>query len=196
MAADNRTIGRFHLDGIPPSPRGLPQIEVSFDIDANGILSVSAKDNATSKEQSIRIEASSGLSEAEIEKMRTDAKSHADEDSKRKAEIEKFNTADSLIFSTEKNLKEYGDKLPADKRAKIEAAHERLKEAHKARNVEELDSSMQQLNEAWSEASQDLYQAQQAAATEEPSAEASAEAPAEDVKDVDFEVVEDEEEKG
>ena len=196
MAADNRTIGRFHLDGIPPSPRGLPQIEVSFDIDANGILSVSAKDNATSKQQSIRIEASSGLSEAEIEKMRTDAKSHADEDTKRKAEIEKFNTADSLIFSTEKNLKEYGDKLPADKRAKIEAAHERLKEAHKARNVEELDSSMQQLNEAWSEASQDLYQAQQAAATEEPSAEASAEAPAEDVKDVDFEVVEDEEEKG
>ena len=196
MAADNRTIGRFHLDGIPPSPRGLPQIEVSFDIDANGILSVSAKDNATSKQQSIRIEASSGLSEAEIEKMRTDAKSHADEDTKRKAEIEKFNTADSLIFSTEKNLKEYGDKLPADKRAKIEAAHERLKEAHKARNAEEVDSSMQQLNEAWSEASQDLYQAQQAAATEEPSAEASAEAPAEDVKDVDFEVVEDEEEKG
>lgn len=195
MAADNRTIGRFHLDGIPPSPRGLPQIEVSFDIDANGILSVSAKDNATNKEQSIRIEASSGLSEAEIEKMRNDAKSHADEDSKRKAEIEKFNTADSLIFSTEKNLKEYGDKLPAEKRAKIEAAHERLKEAHKARNAEEVDSSMQQLNEAWSEASQDLYQAQQAAASEEPATEDSAEAPAEDVKDVDFEVVEDEEEK-
>ena len=116
MAADNRTIGRFHLDGIPPSPRGMPQIEVSFDIDANGILSVSAKDNATGKEQSIRIEASSGLSDAEVEKMRSDAKAHADEDSKKKSEIEKFNSADSLIFSTEKNLKEYGDKLPADKK--------------------------------------------------------------------------------
>ena len=156
MAADNRTIGRFHLDGIPPSPRGMPQIEVSFDIDANGILSVSAKDNATGKEQSIRIEASSGLSDAEVEKMRSDAKAHADEDSKKKSEIEKFNSADSLIFSTEKNLKEYGDKLPADKKSKIEAAHERLKEAHKARNVEDLDSAMQQLNEAWNDASQDL----------------------------------------
>jgi len=200
MAADNRTIGRFHLDGIPPSPRGMPQIEVSFDIDANGILSVSAKDNATGKEQSIRIEASSGLSDAEVEKMRSDAKAHADEDNKKKSEIEKFNSADSLIFSTEKNLKEYGDKLPADKKSKIEAAHERLKEAHKERNVEDLDSAMQQLNEAWNDASQDLYQAQQAAAAEGGSPNAGSE-PASDaaedseVKDVDYEVVEDEETK-
>ncbi|NQV73809.1 molecular chaperone DnaK [bacterium] len=200
MAADNRTIGRFHLDGIPPSQRGMPQIEVSFDIDANGILSVSAKDNATGKEQSIRIEASSGLSDAEVEKMRSDAKAHADEDTKKKSEIEKFNSADSLIFSTEKNLKEYGDKLPADKKSKIEAAHERLKEAHKERNVEDLDSAMQQLNEAWNDASQDLYQAQQAAASEggspdETSEPASESAEDSEVKDVDYEVVEDEETK-
>ncbi len=201
MAADNRTIGRFHLDGIPPSQRGMPQIEVSFDIDANGILSVSAKDNATGKQQSIRIEASSGLSDADIEKMRMDAKSHADEDSKRKAEIEKFNTADSLIFSTQKNLADYGDKLPADKRAKIEAAHERLKEAHKAKNVEEVESSMQQLNEAWSEASQDLYQAQQAASSKDASGAGgenqadSATSSDDEAKDVDYEVVEEEEDK-
>ena len=128
MAAYNRTIGRFHLDGIPPAPRGVPQVEVTFDIDANGILSVSAKDKATNKEQSIRIEASSGLSEEEIEKMRKDAREHAAEDKKRREEIDKVNAADSLIYSSEKNLNEYGDKLPADKKAKIEAGLERLGE--------------------------------------------------------------------
>ena len=198
MASDNRTIGRFHLDGIPPAPRGMPQVEVSFDIDANGILSVSAKDNATGKEQTIRIEASSGLSESEIEKMRTDAKAHADDDAKRKEEIDKINTADSLIFSSEKNLSDYGDKLPEDKKGKIESALERLKEAHKEKNLEELDSAMEQLNAAWSEASQDLYQAQQdaAASGEAPDGEAAEESSDDDeVKDVDYEVVEDEEEK-
>lgn len=197
MALDNRTIGRFYLDGIPPAPRGIPQIEVTFDIDADGILNVSAKDKATGKEQKIRIEASSGLTEQEIEKMRTDAKSHADEDKKKRERAEKINAADSLIFSTEKNLKDYGDKLPADKRAKIEAAHERLKQAHKEQNEVEIDSSMDQLNQAWSEASQDLYQAQQEAAAgtangaEGPAASAEGEA----VHDVDYEVVEGDDEK-
>ncbi|MDA0683633.1 MAG: molecular chaperone DnaK [Bacteroidetes bacterium] len=198
MAADNRTIGRFHLDGIPPSPRGTPQVEVTFDIDANGILSVSAKDKATGKEQSIRIEASSGLTDKEIEKMREDAKSHADDDKKRREEVDKFNTADSLIFSSEKNLADYGEKLPEEKKAKIESALERLKEAHKEHNGDELDSAMQQLNEAWSEASQDLYQAQQeaeAASGGEGEPSDASDDDADEVKDVDYEVVEDEEEK-
>ena len=198
MATDNRTIGRFHLDGIPPAPRGVPQIEVTFDIDANGILSVSAKDKATGKEQSIRIEASSGLTEQEIEKMRQDARAHAAEDQKRREQADKVNAADALIFSTEKNLKDYGDKLPAEKRAKIESALERLREAHKSENLPEVESAMDQLNAAWSEASQDLYQAQQAAgdgaasATEpedvrqDPNATNQAES---EIRDVDYEVV-------
>ena len=194
MAGDNRTIGRFHLDGIPPAPRGIPQVEVTFDIDANGILSVSAKDRATGKEQTIRIEASSGLSQSEIEKMRTDAKSHADEDKKRRDEADKVNSADALLFSTGKNLKEYGDKLPAEKRAKIESAHERLKEAHKARNLPEIESAMQQLNEAWNEASQDLYNAQQAQASTGTDTPAGEEGEKE-VRDVDYEVVDDDEKK-
>jgi molecular chaperone DnaK len=194
MALDNRTIGRFHLDGIPPAPRGLPQVEVTFDIDANGILSVHAKDRATGKEQSIRIEASSGLSEAEIKKMREDATKHAAEDKKRKDEVDKLNTADSLIFSSEKNLKDYGDKLPADKRAKIEAALERLKQAHKDRNLTEVESASEQVNQAWSEASQDLYQAQQAAAAGGDAGPANGAQPEtepgqEGVRDVDYEVV-------
>ncbi len=199
MAAHNRTIGRFHLDGIPPAPRGMPQVEVTFDIDANGILNVSAKDKATNKEQSIRIEASSGLSDAEIEKMRKDAREHAAEDKKRKEEIEKANAADSLVYSSEKNLKDYGDKLPAEKRAKIEAALERLKEAHKSTNVAEMDSAMEQLNQAWSEASQDLYQAQQAAGEASGAAEngAPSEGAAEEegFKDVDYEVVDEDDEQ-
>ena len=200
MANDNRTIGRFHLDGIPPAPRGVPQVEVTFDIDANGILSVSAKDRATGKEQSIRIEASSGLTDQEIEKMRQDARSHAAEDQKRREQADKVNAADSLIFSSEKNLKDYGDKLPAEKRAKIEAALERLKEAHKAQNVPEVESAMDQLNAAWSEASQDLYQAQQAAGdgaeTPEPqAADASSEESQEEVRDVDYEVVDEDDTK-
>jgi molecular chaperone DnaK len=197
MASDNRTIGRFHLDGIPPAPRGMPQVEVSFDMDADGMIHVSAKDNATGKEQSIRIEASSGLTDAEIEKMRTDAKAHADEDSKKRDEVTKVNTADSLIFSSEKNLAEYGDKLPEDKKAKIEAALERLRGAHKEKNIEEMDSASQQLNEAWNDASQDIYNAQQeAAAASGDGAPADGDAPAEDaegVTDVDYEVVDEEE---
>lgn len=197
MAVDNRTIGRFHLDGIPPAPRGIPQVEVTFDIDANGILNVSARDKATGKEQSIRIEASSGLTEAEIEKMRTDARAHAAEDKRKREEADKVNTADSLIFSSEKNLKEYGDKIPADKRAKIEAALERLKQAHKEHNVAEIESSMQQVNEAWNEASQDLYNAQQEKAAESaPEGAAGDTATGDDeVKDVDYEVVDEDDKK-
>ncbi len=200
MAVDNRTIGRFHLDGIPPAPRGLPQIEVTFDIDANGILSVSAKDKATGKEQNIRIEATSGLSDQEIEKMRQDAKSHADEDKKKREQVEKRNQADSLVYSTEKNLKDYGDKIPADKRAKIESAIERLKEAQKGENLTELDSALEQVNVAWNEASQDLYKAQQeAAAAGEADGSADGEASEagsdEGVKDVDYEVVDENDEK-
>ena len=193
MAAYNRTIGRFHLDGIPPAPRGIPQIEVTFDLDADGLLNVSAKDKATGKEQSIRIEASSGLTESEIEKMRTDAKEHAEEDKKRRDEVEKLNQADSMVYSTQKNLSEYGDKIGADKRAKIEAAAERLKQAHDAKNFAEIDSALEQLNQAWSEASQELYQAQQ-----EADAGGGDGAPGEEgegFKDVDYEVVDEDDEK-
>ncbi|NNF57230.1 MAG: molecular chaperone DnaK [Rhodothermaceae bacterium] len=194
MAVDNRTIGRFHLDGIPPAPRGVPQVEVTFDIDADGILSVSAKDKATGKEQSIRIEASSGLTEEEIEQMRRTAREHASEDKQRREQIDKLNAADALIFSSEKNLKDYGDKLPAEKKAKIEAALERLKEVHKAQNVDQVESAMEQLNAAWSEASEDLYRAQQADAAEgapDPNAQEAAAGDGADgsVQDADFEVV-------
>lgn len=201
MAGDNRTIGRFHLDGIPPSPRGIPQIEVAFDMDANGIMSVSAKDQATGKEQTIRIEASSGLTDAEIEKMRNDAKSHADEDRKQRGKVDKINSADSLIFSSEKNLSEYGDKLPEEKKAKIEASLERLREAHKSQELDEIESAMQQLNEAWNDASQDIYAAQQEAGSAESSgdgapADAADEGDGEDeITDVDYEVVDDDDEK-
>ena len=204
MASDNRTIGRFHLDGVPPAPRGMPQIEVAFDMDADGMIHVSAKDSATGKEQSIRIEASSGLTDAEIDKMRTEAKAHADEDIKKREEVNKVNAADSLIFSSEKNLSEYGEKLPEEKKAKIEAALERLRQAHKDRNIEEIESSMQQLNEAWNDASQDLYAAQQeaSAGSEDDGSvvDESSDSDAEDegVTDVDYEVVDevvDDEEK-
>ena len=193
MSVDNRTIGRFHLDGIPPAPRGLPQIEVTFDIDADGILSVSAKDKATGKEQSIRIEASSGLSEQEIEAMRRAAREHASEDAQRKESIDKLNQADSLIFSTEKNLAEYGDKIPAEKKAAIEAGVERLKEVHKNQDIDQLDSAIEQLNTAWSAASEDLYRAQQAEA-EAGGAQAAADAQANGgatpaAEEADFEVV-------
>ena len=166
MAVSNRTLGRFHLDGIPPAPRGIPQIEVTFDMDANGILDVAAKDNATGKKQNIRIEASSGLSDQEIEKMRQDAKAHAEEDRKQREQIEKRNQADSLAYSTEKNLKEYGDKIPAEKKAKVEAALERLREVRKNDDSPDLDSALEQLNQAWGEAAEDMYKAQQAAAQE------------------------------
>ncbi len=161
MAQDNRSVGRFILDGIPPAQRGTPQIEVTFDIDANGILNVSAKDKGTGKEQNIRIEASTGLSKDEIEKMKNEAKANAESDKKAKERIEKLNSADTLVFQTEKQLKEYGDKIPADKKSAIEAAVAEVKEAHKAQDLEKLDPAMEKLNQAWSAASQDIYQAAQ-----------------------------------
>ena len=163
MAEDNRTIGKFHLDGIPPAPRGVPQIEVTFDIDADGILNVSAEDQKTGKEQSIRIEASSGLSEEEIEEMRREAKEHEAEDKRKRERVEKLNQADAQIHSTEDNLEEYGEKLSSDNKAQIESALERLKEVREEENHEELDSALEQLNNAWQEASEELYQAQQEA---------------------------------
>lgn len=161
MAKDNRTIGRFHLDGIPPAPRGVPQIEVIFDIDANGILHVTAKDKATGKEQKIRIEASSGLSEQEIERMRKEAEANAEADKKAKEEIEKLNTADSMIFQTEKQLKEYGDKLSAGNKSNIENALGELKTAHGAKDIAGIDRAIENLNNAWSAASQEMYAATQ-----------------------------------
>ena len=160
MAKDNKTIGRFHLDGIPPAPRGVPQIEVTFDIDANGILKVSAKDKATGKEQSIRIEASTGLSDEEIQRMREEAKKHEEEDKKAKERIDKLNAADSLIFQTEKQLKEFGDKIPADKKKPIEDALNKLKEAHKQQDLDAIEKATNELNTAWSAASQEIYNAQ------------------------------------
>ena len=167
MARDNKSIGRFHLDGIPAAPRGVPQIEVTFDIDANGILNVSAKDKGTGKEQKIRIEASSGLTDAEIQRMRDEAKANEEKDKQEKERVEKVNAADSNIFATEKQLKEYGDKLPADKKAAIEDALGKLKEAHKAQDLAAIDSSIAALNAAWQAASQDIY-AQQAQAQGQP----------------------------
>ncbi len=196
MAKDNRTIGRFHLDGLPPAPRGVPQIEVTFDIDADGILNVSAKDKATGKEQSIRIEASSGLSEEEINKMQEDAKAHAEEDKKKRERIEVVNQADSLAYSTQKNLDEYGDKISDEQRSGIESALERLNEVKEKEDadVEAIKSAMEELNEVWNAASQELYQAQQEAAQEAQAQ--GAEAPEngqaasdDDVTDADYEVV-------
>ncbi|MBK8947839.1 MAG: molecular chaperone DnaK [Flavobacteriales bacterium] len=192
MASGNRTIGRFHLDGIPPAPRGVPQIEVTFDIDANGILHVGAKDKATGKEQSIRIEASSGLSKDEIEKMRKEAEANADSDKAARERVDKLNAADSLIFQTEKSLKEYGDKIPAEKKQPIEDALTRLKDAHKAQDVEACDKLVAELNTAFQAASQEMYNAAQQA---QPNGNAQGGATAADgsaeVTDVDFEEVKD-----
>jgi molecular chaperone DnaK len=171
MANQNRSLGRFHLDGIPPAPRGVPQVEVVFDIDANGILHVSAKDKGTGKEQKIRIEASSGLSDADIERMKREAETNAEADRLAKEEAEKVNMADSLIFQTEKQLTEYGDKLPADKKTIIENGLKDLKEAHAAKDLARIDSAMNALNAAWQEASQDLYNTTQGGAGE-PTADA------------------------
>ncbi len=159
MASQNKTIGRFNLDGIPPAPRGVPQIEVTFDIDANGILHVSAKDKGTGKEQKIRIEASSGLTDEEIKRMRDEAKANEDADKAEREKIDKINGADSMIFNTEKQLKEYGEKIPADKRVPIEAALEKLKEAHKSQDVAAIDAATTELNNAWQAASEELYKA-------------------------------------
>lgn len=168
MATDNKTLGRFHLGDIPPAPRGLPQIEVTFDIDSNGILNVSAKDKATGKEQSIKIESSSKLTDAEIDKMKQDAKMHAAEDQKRKEEIDTRNLADSLIFSTEKQLKELGDKIPADKRPALEGSLEKLREAYKNGTVESIKSAMEELNKEWSDIASKLYQSQGPEASQAP----------------------------
>ena len=163
MARDNKTIGNFHLDGITPAPRGVPQIEVTFDIDANGILNVSAKDKATGKEQKIRIEASSGLSDDEIKRMRDEAKANEAADKAEKERIDKINGADAMVFQSEKNLKEYGDKIPADKKGAIETALNQLKEAHKSQDVAAIDKAMESLNNAWHAASEDMAKAAQAA---------------------------------
>jgi molecular chaperone DnaK len=192
MAADNKTIGRFHLDGIPPSPRGVPQIEVSFDIDANGLIQVKALDKATNKEQSIRIEASSGLSEEDIEKMKKEAEANADADLKIKEEAEKVNAADSLIFQTEKQLKEYGDKIPEEKKKPIDEALAELKTAHAAKDLATIDTAMEKLNTAFQSASQDMYQAGNGdtagPAGDEPKADGKVKSD-EEVTDVDFEEV-------
>jgi len=199
MAMDNRTLGKFHLDGIPPAPRGVPQIEVTFDIDANGILSVSAKDKATAKEQSIRIEASTGLSKEEVEKMVNEAKVHSADDKKKRELIDLRNQADQVVYQTEKNLKEMGDKIEAESKNKIEAAVARVKEALKTENVDELKSSLEALNQIWNEVSQKLYAQQQGAggaAGPQPGADAGAEPETEtkdekDVEEADYEVVDD-----
>jgi molecular chaperone DnaK len=198
MAKDNKTIGRFHLDGIPPSPRGLPQIEVTFDIDANGILNVSAKDKGTGKEQSIRIEASSGLSDSEIEKMKKEAQENEEADKVAKERIDKLNAADSLIFQSEKQLTEFGEKLPAEKKTPIEEALNNLKEAHKSEDIAAIDQATEALNAAWQTASQDIYNAQQQGAEgAQPGAQPGGETEGEpapgkgddEVTDVDFEEV-------
>jgi molecular chaperone DnaK len=168
MAKDNRTIGRFHLDGIPPAPRGVPQIEVIFDIDANGILHVTAKDKATGKEQKIRIEASSGLSEAEIERMRQEAAANAESDKAAKEQIDKLNAADSMIFQTEKQLKEYGDKLSESNKTAVEGALAELKKAHESKDVAAIDTAMANINNAWQAASQEMYNATQGSAGPDP----------------------------
>ena len=193
MAADNNTIGRFHLDGIPPSSRGVPQIEVTFDIDANGIINVSATDKATNKTQDIRIEASSGLTEEEIEKMKKDAEANADADVKVKETADKLNSADAMIFQTEKQLKEFGDKLSADKKKPIEDALEELKKAYETKDIALIDPALEKINEAWKSASEEMYKAQQSQQQQDPSnSEQSSKNPEgkeSDVEDVDFEEV-------
>ncbi|MBN1597349.1 MAG: molecular chaperone DnaK [Bacteroidales bacterium] len=194
MASGNKTIGRFHLDGIPPAPRGVPQIEVTFDIDANGILHVNAKDKGTGKEQSIRIEASSGLSDEEIKRMREEAKANEATDKEARERVDKLNTADSLIFQTDKQLKEFGDKIPADKKEAIEKALNELKEAHKKQDIEAIDKATAELNNVWQAASQDLYNASQQAqgGQQQPGADNKAgddKGGDQEVTDVDFEEV-------
>jgi len=198
MAKDNRTVGKFILSDIPPAPRGVPQIEVTFDIDANGILNVSAKDKGTGKEQSIRIEASTGLSKEEIARMKAEAEANADTDREAKERAEKLNMADSLIFQTEKQLKDYGDKIPAEKKEPIEAALNELKEAHKSQDLDKIEAATEKLNGAWQNASQEMYQASQeaqqgqdtGAATDQGDGEGGSDS-ADDVTDVEFEEVDD-----
>ena len=204
MAVDNRTIGKFHLDGIPPAPRGMPQIEVSFDIDANGIMNVGAKDMATSKEQSIRIEASSGLSDSEIDKMVNDAEVNATEDKERRESIEVRNQADQQVYQTEKQLEEMGDKVSEDSKAKVQAAVDRVKETLTGENTEEIKSATEALTQTWHQIASELYQ--QAAAEAGPEGGPQPPPPGEPqpeggdqqkdgVVDAEYEVVEDEDSK-
>ena len=197
MAKDNKTIGRFHLDGIPPAPRGIPQVEVTFDIDANGILNVSAKDKGTGKEQNIRIEASSGLTDEEINKMKEEAKANADSDQKEREKIDKINAADGLIFQTEKQLKEFGDKLSKPNKKAIQDSLDKLKSIHKEEKIDEIDGAIEALNKSWEAASQEMYKA-----TQEQQGAPDQKAPAgnkskgknknDDISDVDFEEVKEE----
>ena len=196
MATQNRTIGRFMLDGIPPAPRGVPQVEVAFDIDANGILHVSAKDKATGKEQKIRIEASSGLTDDEIKKMKEEAEANAEADAKQKEEADKINSADALIFSTEKQLKEFGEKLSDDKKAPIEAGLEKLKAAHMSRNFADIDAAQEELQAAWNVASEEMYKGgQEEGQPQGDAAQAEPQEGGDSVTDVDYEEVKDEEKK-
>ena len=193
MAADNKTIGRFHLDGIPPAPRGTPQIEVTFDIDANGLIQVTALDKATNKSQDIRIEASSGLTEEEIEKMKKEAEANAEADKKAKEQVDTLNNADAMIFQTEKQLSEFGDKLSEDKKKPIQDALEVLKKAYEAKDVEAITPALESINEAWKNASEEMYKAQAdqggAAGPQADAGTQSGEANDEGVEDVDFEEV-------
>jgi molecular chaperone DnaK len=196
MANQNKSIGRFHLDGIPPSPRGIPQIEVIFDIDSNGILHVTAKDKATGKTQSIRIEASSGLNDTEIQRMKEEATANAETDRKERERVDKLNSADALIFQTEKQLKEYGDKLPADKKTEIESALEKLKTAHRSQDIPGIDAAMSHLNGIWQTASEEMYKNTQSAPgaeqAQQPNQEPKNSGQAggnDEVSDVDFEEV-------
>ena len=203
MANDNRTIGRFHLDSIPPAPRGVPQIEVIFDIDANGIMNVAAKDKGTGKEQKIRIEASSGLTDEEIEKMKKEAEANAEADKTEREKADKLNAADSLIFQTEKQLKEYGDKLSEGNRKAIDEALENLKKAHQSKDLAAIDSALENMNNVWQEASQEMYKA--AGGSQDGTGAAGAEPPpqdeagdaegGEDVSDVEYEEVDDKDKK-
>ena len=193
MASQNKSIGRFNLAGIAPARRGVPQIEVTFDIDANGILNVSAKDKATGKQQQIRIEASSGLSEDEINRMKAEAEANADADKRERERVDKLNQADSMIFQTENQLKEFGDKVPGDDKAHIESALQKLRDAHKAGDVAAIDAAINELNEAWQSASQKMY-AQSGAGqqmNEQQSAgpEQSQQNAEPDIQDADFEEV-------
>jgi molecular chaperone DnaK len=191
LTKDNTLLGKFQLDGIPAMPRGVPQIEVAFDIDANGILNVSAKDKGTGKEQKIRIEAGSGLTKEEIEKMKNEAKANETTDKEAREKIDKLNAADGLVFQTEKQLKEFGEKIPAEKKVVIENALTKLKDAHKMQDLDTIEASTKELNDAWMAASQDMYNATNPAGpqgAEQPSNDAG-KAGAENVTDAEFEEV-------
>jgi molecular chaperone DnaK len=194
MARDNRTIGKFQLTGIPPAPRGMPQVEVTFDIDANGILHVTAKDKATSKEQKIRIEASSGLSESEIDRMVKDAEQNAAEDKRKREEIDTRNRLDSMTYEVEKNVKEWGDKVTPETKQRVDLAVERARKALRGDDMAEIRSAQEELTRVFSEAGQAFYQqqaAESAPATEAPPTEPAGETPAEEVAEADFEIVDD-----